>query len=79
MLALSATGLGVAVYMIVEPAPDVALVQIVVDILATVILVLAIGRLPLRLRETAQNCEQASMAHTADSRYWWLSRYMDQL
>lgn len=54
VLALSATGLGVAVYMIVEPAPDVALVQIVVDILATVILVLAIGRLPLRLRETAQ-------------------------
>ena len=32
LLALGATGLGVAVYMAVEPAPDVALVQVVVDI-----------------------------------------------
>ncbi|MDX1613803.1 MAG: hydrogen gas-evolving membrane-bound hydrogenase subunit E [Candidatus Promineifilaceae bacterium] len=54
VLALGAAGLGVAVYMAVEPAPDVALVQIVVDILATVILVLAIGRLPRRQREAAQ-------------------------
>ncbi|MCB8943635.1 MAG: DUF4040 domain-containing protein [Ardenticatenaceae bacterium] len=54
ILALGAAGLGVAVYMAVEPAPDVALVQIVVDVLATVILVLAIGRLPRRQREAAQ-------------------------
>lgn len=54
ILALGAAGLGMAVYMAVEPAPDVALVQIVVDILATVILVLAIGRIPKRQRDAAQ-------------------------
>ncbi len=54
ILALAVAGLGIAIYFAVEPAPDVALVQIVVDILATVILVLAIGRLPRRQREEAQ-------------------------
>lgn len=54
ILALSAAGLGVAVYMAVEPAPDVALVQIVVDILATVILVLALSRLPRDERRKAK-------------------------
>ena len=39
--------------MAVEPAPDVALVQIVVDILATVILVLALSRLPRTERRKA--------------------------
>ena len=58
VLALGAAGLGVAVYMAVEPAPDVALVQIVVDILATVILVLALSRLPRAQREAAQQLNQ---------------------
>ncbi|MEM7799955.1 MAG: hydrogen gas-evolving membrane-bound hydrogenase subunit E, partial [Chloroflexota bacterium] len=53
ILALGASGLGVAVYMAVVPAPDVALVQIVVDILATVILILAISRLPRAQRMQA--------------------------
>ena len=46
ILAMSVAGLGIAVYMAIEPAPDVALVQIVVDILATIVLVLALSRLP---------------------------------
>lgn len=54
VLALGASGLGMAIYMAVEPAPDVALVQIVVDILATLILILAIGRLPRPQRLAAQ-------------------------
>ena len=37
--AVSAAGLGVAVLFVLEPAPDVALVQIVVDVLSMVILV----------------------------------------
>jgi multicomponent K+:H+ antiporter subunit A len=36
----------VAVLMVLEPAPDVALVQVVVDILLTIILVLLLARLP---------------------------------
>jgi multicomponent K+:H+ antiporter subunit A len=39
--------------MALEPAPDVALVQIVVDILATVVLVLVLTRLPRAAREHA--------------------------
>ena len=54
ILAMGAAGLGIAIYMVVEPAPDVALVQIVVDILATLILVLAISRLPRQERTAAQ-------------------------
>ncbi len=46
ILAFGASGLGVAVLMALAPAPDVALVQIVVDILLVVILVLALSRLP---------------------------------
>lgn len=55
IIALSALGLGVALLMALEPAPDVALVQVVVDILSTVILVLAITRLPRAERHRAQN------------------------
>jgi multicomponent K+:H+ antiporter subunit A len=54
ILALGATGLSVALLMVLEPAPDVALVQIVVDILAVVVLVLALSRLPRRQRHKAQ-------------------------
>jgi multicomponent K+:H+ antiporter subunit A len=54
ILALGAMGLSVAILIVLEPAPDVALVQIVVDILAVVILVLALTRLPRSQRERAR-------------------------
>jgi multicomponent K+:H+ antiporter subunit A len=54
IVALGASGLGIAVLMALEPAPDVALVQVVVDILAMVILVLALTRLPRVQRRRAQ-------------------------
>jgi len=53
VIALGITGLGVAVWMALEPSPDVALVQIVVDILATVILILSLSLIPRRLRDRA--------------------------
>lgn len=46
ILAFGVSGLGVAVLMALEPAPDLALVQIVVDILTVVVLLLALSRLP---------------------------------
>ncbi|MCA9971757.1 MAG: DUF4040 domain-containing protein [Anaerolineales bacterium] len=54
IVALGALGLAVAVLMALEPAPDVALVQVVVDILSLVILVLALTRLPRSQRRRAQ-------------------------
>jgi multisubunit Na+/H+ antiporter MnhB subunit len=54
IVATGAFGLGIALLMALEPAPDVALVQIVVDILAMVILVLALTRLPRIQRQRAQ-------------------------
>ncbi len=48
VLAITVSGLGIALLMVLEPAPDVALVQVVVDFLATVILVLLLSRLPGR-------------------------------
>jgi multicomponent K+:H+ antiporter subunit A len=54
ILALGAAGLGMALIFVLEPAPDVALVQIVVDILSLVILVLALIRIPRRQRYKAQ-------------------------
>ncbi len=53
ILALGASGLSVAVMMVLEPAPDVALVQVVVDILSVVILVLALTSLPRAQRRRA--------------------------
>ena len=53
ILALGASGLSLALIMILEPAPDVALVQIIVDILLIVILVLTLTRLPKTQREKA--------------------------
>jgi multicomponent K+:H+ antiporter subunit A len=55
ILALGALGLAVALLYVLEPAPDVALVQIVVDILSLVILVLALIRLPRSQRRKAQD------------------------
>jgi multisubunit Na+/H+ antiporter MnhB subunit len=54
ILAIGASGLGMALIFVLEPAPDVALVQIVVDILSLVILVLALTRLPRKQRHKAQ-------------------------
>lgn len=53
ILALGAAGLSMALFMALEPSPDVALVQVVVDILTTVILVLALSRIPRAQRERA--------------------------
>ena len=53
IVALGASGLTVAVLMVLEPAPDVALVQVVVDILTMVVLVLALTRLPREQRQRA--------------------------
>ena len=58
IVALGASGLSVAVLMVLEPAPDVALVQIVVDILSVVILVLALRLLPLT-RAAATRCSSS--------------------
>jgi multisubunit Na+/H+ antiporter MnhB subunit len=53
IVALGASGLAIAVLMALEPAPDVALVQVVVDILTVVVLVLALTRLPREQRRRA--------------------------
>ncbi len=53
IVALGASGLAIAVLMVLEPAPDVALVQVVVDILTMVVLVLALTRLPREQRQRA--------------------------
>ncbi len=62
ILALGASGLSVAVLLVLEPAPDVALVQVVVDILAVVILVLALARLPRPQRRQAQEISEETFA-----------------
>ncbi len=54
ILAFGASGLGVAVLMALEPAPDLALVQIVVDILLMIVLVLALSLLPTEKRRCLQ-------------------------
>lgn len=54
ILAMGVSGLAVAVWIALEPAPDVALVQIIVDLLATVILVLSLSRIPRLQREKAR-------------------------
>jgi multicomponent K+:H+ antiporter subunit A len=53
ILALGVSGFAVAVLMVLEPAPDVALVQVVVDILLTIIMVLLLTRLPRSQRQKA--------------------------
>ncbi|MEJ2735012.1 MAG: proton-conducting transporter membrane subunit, partial [Anaerolineae bacterium] len=54
IVALGASGLAIAVLMVLDPAPDVALVQVVVDILTMVVLVLAVTRLPREQRRRAE-------------------------
>ena len=53
VIALGMVGLSVAVWMALEPAPDVALVQVVVDILATVVLILGLSIIPRKQRNQA--------------------------
>lgn len=53
VIALGITGLGVGIWMALEPSPDVALVQLMVDILATVILILSLSLIPRKLRDRA--------------------------
>ncbi|MFC1464467.1 MAG: hydrogen gas-evolving membrane-bound hydrogenase subunit E [Candidatus Brachytrichaceae bacterium NZ_4S206] len=53
IFALAASGLSIAVLMILEPAPDIALVQVVVETLTLVVLVLVLARVPREQRERA--------------------------
>ncbi len=46
ILAFAVSGFSIALWLVLEPAPDVALVQVVVDILTMVVLVLALTCLP---------------------------------
>ena len=59
ILALGASGLAMALLIALEPSPDVALVQVIVDILSTVVLVLALSRLPRAQREKAEQYNQS--------------------
>lgn len=54
ILAFGACGIGVALLMILEPATDVALVQIVADVLIVIILVLALTAMPKDKLEAVQ-------------------------
>ncbi|MCL4264108.1 MAG: DUF4040 domain-containing protein [Anaerolineae bacterium] len=60
ILAMTVMGLGTALWFVLEPAPDVALVQIVVDILSLVILVLTLTKLPRTQREKAPRMRWAA-------------------
>ena len=66
ILAFLASGLSMALLFVLEPAPDVALVQIVVDILALVILVLALTRLPVEQRRKAQAASRTLLRNRPD-------------
>lgn len=59
ILALGATGLGVSLLFLVQPAPDVALVMIVADVLTIVILILALQRIPAVCRLEADRLDYA--------------------
>ena len=62
ILALGASGLAMALLIALEPSPDVALVQVIVDILTTVVLVLALSRLPRAQREKAEQFNHSRSA-----------------
>ncbi len=68
ILSLGASGLAVAVLIALEPSPDVALVQVVVDLLSTVILILALSHLPgaqLRRAEALNHSDRACVVRNA--------------
>jgi multicomponent K+:H+ antiporter subunit A len=55
ILALAASGMSISALMVLEPAPDIALVQVIVEALTLVVLVLALTRLPrLQLTRAAE-------------------------
>ncbi len=54
IIGFGVSGLAVGAWMALEPAPDVALVQVVVDIFATIVLVLTLTIIPRKLRLKAQ-------------------------
>lgn len=66
VIALGVVGLGVAVWMVLEPSPDVALVQIVVDILITVVLILSLNSIPNKLRNRANELLHSRRGMTRD-------------
>ncbi len=66
VIALGLVGLGVAVWMALEPAPDVALVQVVVDILTTVILILGLNIIPRKQRDRANELLHSRRGMTRD-------------
>ncbi len=66
VIALGLVGLGVAVWMALEPAPDVALVQVVVDILATVMLILGLNIIPRKQRDRANELLHSRRGMTRD-------------
>jgi NADH:ubiquinone oxidoreductase subunit 5 (subunit L)/multisubunit Na+/H+ antiporter MnhA subunit len=58
IIALGSSGLAIAVVIALEPSPDVALVQAVVDVLTTVVLVLALSRLPRAPAPASRSAQQ---------------------
>lgn len=66
VIALGIVGLGVAVWMALEPSPDVALVQMVVDIFATIILILSLNIVPRKLRDRANELLHRRRVMTRD-------------
>jgi multicomponent K+:H+ antiporter subunit A len=62
IIALGASGLAVALLFCLEPAPDVALVMVVVDILSTVILILSLLKLPARYRARVTRADSVNEA-----------------
>jgi len=64
IIALGSSGPAIALVIALEPSPDVALVQVVVDVLSTVVLVLALSRLPRAQRRQAEQLNgKASARH----------------
>lgn len=70
VLAFGAAGLAMALFFTLEPAPGVALVQIVVDILSIVILTLALTRLPRPKRKQAQAIHDAGRRRKNWKKLW---------
>ncbi len=66
VIALGIVGLGVAIWMALEPSPDVALVQVVVDILITVILILSLTLVPRKLRDRANELQHSRRGKIRD-------------
>jgi multicomponent K+:H+ antiporter subunit A len=65
IIALGSSGLAIAVVIALEPSPDVALVQAVVEVLTLVVLVLALSRLPRAQRERAETLNAGERGATA--------------